>query len=347
MSHSIKIRRPDDMHVHLREGGMLQLVAPLTAKDFARALVMPNTNTPILSGWDVAKYRGEIKLAAPGFEPLMTIKLVESTTPEIILAAQAAGAIAAKVYPQGVTTNSADGIDPEAVMDTYEALEACGMVLCLHGEMPGVFCMDREAAFLTSLETIAGIFPKLKIVLEHVTTAAAVRCVERLGPNVAATITVHHLMLTLDDVVGDKIQPHNFCKPIAKTPADRAALREAATSGNPKFFLGTDSAPHSRYHKECASGCAGVFTAPVAMPLLAEIFETEGSLGDGPVLERFTSEFGARFYGLPLNEGTLTLVRKPWTSHREYQIPSNEMDSARDRVRPFLPGREMPWQTSL
>lgn len=328
----ISIRRPDDFHVHLREGAMLQLVAPVTERQFARALVMPNLSQPVATGWAVARYREEILAAAPKLQPLMTIKLLDGMTPEVILTAKAAGAVAAKLYPRGVTTNAEDGVsDPLALGPVYAAMEECGMVLCLHGETPGVFCMDREAAFLTTVSDIANGFPKLKIVLEHVSTQAAVFHVMALGPNVAATITVHHLFLTLDDVVGDRLKPHAFCKPIAKTPADRNALQKAVLSGNPKFFLGTDSAPHTISAKE-ESGCAGVFSAPVAMPLLAEVFERAGLLAR---LEAFTSEHGARFYGLPLNEGTIDLLKEPWHVPFAYMPP---------RVISFKGGEKLPWQ---
>lgn len=310
---------------------MLQDVAPLTAQHFARALVMPNTRAPITTAGAVVRYRDEILAAAPGLCPLMTIKLMASTTEETVWAARSAGAIAGKLYPQGVTTNSQDGVsDPLSLMHVYAAMERCEMVLCLHGETPGEFCLTREVAFLETLQTIAGAFPNLKIVLEHVTTQVACWAVRDLGPNVAATITVHHLVLTLDDVIGDNLRPHHFCKPVPKTPQDRDALRDWATSGDPKFFLGTDSAPHAVTAKECAEGCAGVFTAPIAMALLAEVFEQENALDR---LEAFTSEFGARFYGLEANEGTLDLVREPWTVPPIF-----------GQVIPLWAGRELSWR---
>ncbi len=305
------MRRPDDFHVHLREGAMLDKVVGYTSQSFGRALVMPNTTKPILTGEDAVAYKKDIlRIRGEEFQPLMTIKLVRSTTPTIIREAKAAGVVAAKFYPEGVTTNSEDGMPNLA--DSHPVLqemERQGMVLCLHGETPGVFCMDRETVFLSDLSAIANTFPKLKIVLEHVTTFDAVSEVSALPDNVAATITVHHLFLTLDDVVGGMLKPHHFCKPIAKTPEDRESLLDVAMSGNPKFFLGTDSAPHARGKKECASGCAGVFTAPVAMALLVDLFEQHGTLDR---LEGFTSEFGARFYGLPLNEEKVTFTRDPW-----------------------------------
>jgi dihydroorotase len=331
MTTTLRIRRPDDFHVHLRQGEMLRDVLPATALVFGRALVMPNTLPPVLTGDDARRYERVIReaalqIGATGFQPLMTIKIVASTTPETIADAKAKGVIAGKLYPAGVTTNAADGmrvfmdnthLGSTLSMDNHPqlfmAMEEADMVLCLHGEMPGEFCMDRERAFLGVVSKLAQGYPRLRIVLEHITTEAAVAEVKRLPNTVAATITPHHLILTLDDVVGDKLQPHHFCKPIAKTPYDRKALIQAALSGNPKFFLGTDSAPHARNQKECASGCAGVFCAPVAMEVLAEVFEDHGGLER---LEAFTSEFGAKFYGLPLNDSHVNLVRQGDTPYR-------------------------------
>lgn len=329
---TITIRRPDDMHVHLREGHMLSRVLFFTEIAFARALVMPNLSKPILTAADAIDYRNTIMEArSRKFEPLMTIKLVASTTPEIVRGAKEAGVIAGKFYPEGVTTNSEDGVrDVESLYPVFEAMEECGMVLCLHGELPGAFCLDREGLFLPSLERIAEDFPGLKIVLEHVTTSEAVTAVALLPNNVAATITVHHLVLTLDDVVGGFLQPHHFCKPIAKRHLDRERLLAIATSGNPKFFLGTDSAPHAVGKKECASGCAGVFSAPVALEVLCEVFEKQDALDK---LEAFTSEFGAKFYGLPLNEEFINIHREEWTVPEFYGM-----------VRPFKAEETLSWR---
>ncbi|MBU6389666.1 dihydroorotase, partial [Patescibacteria group bacterium] len=241
--------------------------------------------------------------------------------------------VAGKLYPEGVTTNSEDGVnDIPALYPVFERMAKEEFILCLHGERPGVFSLDRETAFLPVLEEIATRFPNLKIVLEHVTTEAAVELVKKLPDTVAATITVHHLYLTLDDVIGDKIRPHHFCKPVAKRPEDRAALLAAATSGNPKFFLGTDSAPHAVETKECEAGCAGVYTAPVAIPLLAEIFERQNALDQ---LEGFTSFFGAEWYGLPPNAAHITLQKQEWI------VP--------DRcgtVVPFRAGKKLTWKVT-
>jgi len=334
---TLAIRRPDDFHVHLRNGDMLENVAKFTERHFARALVMPNTMPPIVTAEQIPFYRREIKQAAPNLEPLMTIKLTMRTTPETIEKAMAAGAIAAKMYPEGVTTNSNDAVSSiESLYPVFGCMEYNGMVLCIHGELPEGFVLDREWAFLETLEAIHQRFPALRIVLEHVTTDDAVQTVKRLPPNVAATITVHHLMITLDDVVGGFLQPHHFCKPIPKRDKDLVALVEAATSGNPKFFLGTDSAPHLKENKECGSGCAGVFTAPVALACLAKVFEDEESLDR---LEDFTSTFGANFYGLPLNEGQIVLVKHD--NDDGYVV-----DHLAGGVVPFMAGKRLQWWVS-
>jgi len=326
----ITIRYPDDCHVHLRQGAMLEVVAPATDRQFFRALVMPNTDPPILNVADAERYRQRILEARTSFMPIMTIKLVPSTTPEIIR--EAKGMVrAGKLYPEGVTTNSEDGVrEISRLFPVFETMEKTGMVLCLHGETPGAFTLDREKNFLETLFGISTTFPKLKIVLEHVTTADAVREVERLPDNVAATITVHHLYLTLDDIIGGTLRPHAFCKPVAKRPEDREALIAAATGGNPKFFLGTDSAPHPRGRKECDGGCAGIFSAPVAMQALTAIFERRGALA---AMEDFASRFGAEFYGWPLSESRLTLVRKSWTAPEDWH-----------GVVPFMAGQTLDWQ---
>ncbi len=330
----LTIRKPDDMHLHLRQGEMLKSVLPATTEQFARAVIMPNTLPPVLTPADVLRYRSEIKDALPAqsdFEPLMTFKIVPSTTPEMILELKKVGVVAGKLYPEGVTTNSEDGVsDIKALYPVYQAMAEANMVLCLHGEVPGVFCMDRESAFLDTLKLLATDFPTLKIVLEHATTADAIKAVKALGPNVAASLTVHHLAITLDDVVGDKINPHNFCKPIAKRPKDRETLLKAATSGSAKFFLGTDSAPHTVESKECACGAAGVFTAPVVLPVLAELFESVNALAK---LEGFVSGHGAEFYGLDLNSATIKLVKKPWVVQVTY-----------GGVVPFMAGKTLEWQ---
>lgn len=341
---TLTIRRPDDFHAHFRTGEMLTAVLPLTAAHFARAIAMPNLKDPVLTAADAARYEEEIMLNlmmttgpdAPRikeFKPLMTIQITESTTPEMIREARAIGVLAGKVYPRGRTTNSDNGVlDYKKLAPVYQAMSDCGMRLLLHGESPDPESevLDREHDFLETLEWISANFPNLMIVLEHVTTKAAVECVMALPYNVAATITVHHLLITLDDVIGDKLQPHLFCKPVAKRREDQKALIAAATSGNPKFFLGTDSAPHPRSDKECSACSAGVFSAPVALAALAEVFDIADALDK---LEDFVSRFGAEHYNLPLNEGTITLVKQSWKVPAVYGT-----------VVPLLAGEEVEWR---
>lgn len=323
------IRRPDDFHLHLRGGDMLKKVAHHSAKRFARGLIMPNVPA-VCNAEDMIKYKNEIlSLNLGDFQPLMTIKIDAKTTPEQLVEAHKAGAIAAKLYPAGVTTGSADGVDDFNMDAIFETMQSMDMVLCIHGEMPGVFCLDREYEFLYILGSIVGNFPNLRIVLEHITTKEAVEYVSK-SRNVFATITAHHLVDTLDAVVGDLLSPHRFCKPIPKFPADRSELRKAACSGSSKFFFGSDSAPHLKEAKECASGCAGCFTAPVALATLAEVFHEEKSLSQ---LEKFTSQFGAEFYRLRLNSGELVLKKDSWTVPQEY-----------DGIVPWRAGETLPWQ---
>jgi dihydroorotase len=273
-----------------------------------------------------------IELGFPYFDPLMTVKITPATTPEIVYGAKEVGAVGGKLYPDGVTTGSEGGVrDFEALYPVFAAMQSSDMVLELHGEHPGedIFCLDREGEFLKIAGGIAQNFPKLKIVLEHLSTAEAVEFV-RQHDNVAATITPHHLLLTLDDVVGDKLRPHHFCKPIAKRPEDRCSLIEAAVSGQSQFFLGTDSAPWLVEFKECAEGCAGVFNTPVALPLLAELFDREGAIDR---LEGFTSINGPDWYELPLSDERLELVRESWA------VPADYLG-----IVPLWAGRELQWQ---
>jgi dihydroorotase len=318
----MKIRTPDDFHVHLRQGAMLKAVLPATSEVFGRALVMPNTQNPILTADDICNYRKEIidvlLALSPkhhGFHPLMTFKIVPSTDPASIKELKSAGAIAGKLYPEGVTTNSSDGVhDYQALYPVFEEMSAHGIVLCIHAEKPGVFSLDRERKFLKDvLKIIVLFFPKLKIVVEHVTTIDGIEFVNS-HDNVAATITLHHMMLTLDDIIGGSLNPHAFCKPVAKREEDRLALCKAAMSGSPKFFLGSDSAPHDRTAKECGCGAAGIYSAPVLMPALVQLFE-DNKASDID-LEKFCSRSGADFYGLPLNSGYIELENAP------YKVPS-------------------------
>lgn len=332
-SSTFVLRRPDDFHVHLRQDADLGAYAREAGRVFARVLVMPNLVPPIVDAADVAKYRSDILEAAPGLEPLMAFKLLPRHAPSQLAALKASGAVAGKVYPEGVTTNSEDGItDLRQIWPLMTTLEEHGLVVCCHGEKPGVFSLDREERFLDEFSETATRYPGVRLVLEHVSTAAAVSRVRELGPNVAATITLHHLEITLDDVIGGNLKPHLFCKPIAKRPFDRDALREAAFSGDPKFFFGSDSAPHHKGKKECAAGCAGVYSMPVALEGLVDVFDRAGCLDR---LEGFCSGFGADFYGLPRNEGTVTLERESWT------VPDIV-----DGVVPYRAGERTPWRVA-
>lgn len=332
------IRTPDDMHVHLRRGELLWDVLPFTARQFGRALVMPNTKPQgIFTAEHAVEYREEIQSVLDaerdsGFMPLMSIKLTDETTPAMILAAKAAGVVAGKVYPVGVTTHSADGVrDLKSLWNSgaLGAMQDCGMLLLLHGEHPTAYHQDAEAEFLPILRETHARFPKLRIVLEHVSTAAAIQAVQELGPTVAATITIHHMMINGDDVVKGTLRPHLYCLPMAKRESDRQAVLQAALSGNPKFFLGTDSAPHRIASKEGEECYGGIFTAPVALPLLAQVFEDNHSLH---ALGCFCSVFGAQFYGLPLNEGVVRLARRSWPVEPVY-----------GGVKPFYRGQSLRW----
>ncbi len=320
----LEIPALSDMHVHFRQGTIISQVAPFTGKYCAYVLAMPNTDPPILNYIDAAAYGFQLKKQLPWTVPLLTIKLTMRTNPATVATAVDAGVKAFKLYPEGVTTNSRDGIhagcllapqDHPLFMDALGAMEKHDLVLCLHGETPGVFCLDREEKFLPFVRLVHGHFPKLRVVLEHITTRAAVDFVANhaYGP-LAATITAHHLCLTLDDVVGDKLQPHNFCKPLAKRKEDREALRRVVAQGGYCFFLGSDSAPHSRQDKECSQGCAGVFTAPVLPQLLAQEFDDMDALSR---LENFTSRFANEFYRLPPVGRKISLVKRPWTVPRQ------------------------------
>ncbi|MBI4239576.1 dihydroorotase [Candidatus Uhrbacteria bacterium] len=330
----LEIRKPDDFHLHLRDGDMLANVLPLSAAQFARATVMPNLSPKILTAADVESYRARIlsNLKGEAFEPLMTLYVNDNTTPEMIAEAKKIGTVAGKVYPKNMTTGSDDGVsDFNRLYPVVEAMQECGMLLLLHGEdpTPNVFCLKREELFLPILKKSVADFPRLNIVFEHVSSAAAVSLISELPDTVAATITVHHLILTLDDVIGGMLKTHHFCKPIAKTPKDRNALLMAALSGNPKFFFGSDSAPHAQKKKEASSGMAGIFTAPVALPLLADLFEQNNALEK---LESFVSQFGAECYGLPLSQEKLVLEKKEWTVPLEY-----------GGVVPFKAGETLNW----
>jgi len=336
---------PNDFHIHLRRGKMLELVLPLCS-EFGYILPMPNTDPPIATGSDVTTYKKEIDNAryanyhTRDIHPLMVIKMLKNTTPEVVREAKKCGAVGIKIYPEGVTTNSADGIaDFNAIYPALSTAEEEGMVVEIHGETPHDFILDRERVFLKTFKRLVRDFPKLKFVLEHITTADAVEVVKDLPDTVAATITIHHLLITLQEVLADKrngaewLNPHNYCKPVAKMPADRIALVAAATSGNPKFFYGGDSAPHEPHKKESDCCCAGVFNSPVAVPLLVELFESRGKLDR---LEGFWTDFGARFYGLPPTGKKIKLKKLKWTVPTIYE--KNGVS-----VVPFYAGKVIPW----
>ena len=332
---SITIRRPDDWHVHLRDGEMLAKVAPYTARQFARAIVMPNLVPPVTLPEAAAAYRERIRQAAGGgFEPLMTCYLTDQTDPEALERGHRDGTwIAAKLYPAGATTNSASGVtDIRNIYPALEQMERIGMVLCVHGEVtdPDVDVFDREAVFIDRvLSRVVADFPNLKIAFEHITTSEAAQFVESSGANIGATVTPQHLIINRNAIFAGGLRPHAYCLPVAKREQHRLAVRKAATSGSPKFFLGTDSAPHTREAKESGCGCAGIFNAPFALESYATVFDEEGKLEN---FEAFASENGARFYGLPLNEGTVTLERK------ETSVP-NQIEG----VVPFHAGESLRW----
>lgn len=314
MSQSLTIRRPDDLHLHLRDGAMLQGVLPETARHFARAIIMPNLVPPVVTARDAAAYRDRILAALPEgarFEPLMTLYLTEGTDPADVAAAHASGLVkAVKLYPAGATTNSSSGVRHfDKVRAVLEKMAEIGLPLCVHGEVvdPSVDIFDREAVFIDRvLDPIRRATPGLRVVMEHITTEEGVAYARLGGDDLGATITTHHLIINRNHILAGGIRPHYYCLPVAKREKHRLALRAAATSGEVRFFLGTDSAPHVDALKEHACGCAGCFTATNTMALLAHVFEEEGALDR---LEAYTSLNGAAFYRLPPNDGTITLTK--------------------------------------
>ena len=333
---SLTIRRPDDWHVHLRDGEMLRTVAPFTARQFGRAIVMPNLVPPITTAAAAEAYRERIVAAAgPGFTPLMTCYLTDETSPDELQSGfEGKVWVAAKLYPAGATTNSASGVtDIRNIFPALERMQQIGMVLCIHGEVtdPDVDIFDREAVFIERvLAPLVRDFPALKIVLEHITTAEAADFVRGAPGTVAATVTPQHLHINRNALFAGGLRPHAYCLPVAKRERHRIAVRKAATSGSPKYFLGTDSAPHARSAKESGCGCAGIFNAPFALESYAQVFDEEGALDN---FEAFASLSGPRFYGLPVNEETVTLERA------ETQVP----ESIGDLV-PFHAGQTLGWR---
>jgi dihydroorotase len=339
----LTIRRPDDWHVHLRDGEMLRAVAPFTARQFARAIVMPNLVPPVATVEAANAYRQRIvEAAGPGFTPLMTCYLTDEANPDEIARGFEEGAwVAAKLYPANATTNSAFGVtDVRNIHPALDRMQRIGMVLCVHGEVtdPRVDVFDREAIFIERvLLPLARDFPQLKIVFEHITTQNAIEFVLASGENIAATITPQHLVITRNALFAGGLRPHVYCLPVAKREEHRLAIRKAATSGSPKFFLGTDSAPHAREAKESACGCAGIFNAPFALESYAQVFDEDGALDR---LEAFASENGPRFYGLPLNDGTITLERA------DVRVPER-IEAGDIELIPFHAGETLRWKLNV
>ncbi|WP_187984871.1 dihydroorotase [Vibrio metschnikovii] len=332
--------RPDDWHVHLRDGDVLQDTVRDISRYNGRALIMPNTVPPVTTTDMALAYRERILAAKPRahFQPLMTLYLTDNTSPDEIRKAKASGAIvAAKLYPAGATTNSDSGVtDPKKIYPVLQAMQQEGLLLLVHGEVTtqDVDIFDREKTFLeTVLAPIVNDFPNLKIVLEHITTAEAVAFVKQAGENVAATITAHHLLFNRNHMLVGGIRPHFYCLPILKRATHQDALVAAATSGNKKFFLGTDSAPHAQGQKESACGCAGSYTAHAALELYAEVFEKQAKLEN---LAAFASHNGPDFYGLPRNTDTVTLTKQAWS------VP-NTMPFGNNMVVPIRAGESIHW----
>ncbi|PZP64404.1 MAG: dihydroorotase [Azospira oryzae] len=336
------ITQPDDWHLHLRDGPLLAAVVPHTARCFARAIVMPNLNPPITTADQAVAYRDRILAARPqgcNFTPLMTLYLTDRTSAQHIRDAHASGVVhAVKLYPAGATTHSESGVtDLRRCEAALEEMERIGMPLLVHGEVtdPEVDVFDREAVFIERVLTpLIERYPRLKVVLEHITTEEAVRFVTLAPPRVAATITAHHLLWNRNQLFEGGLRPHHYCLPVLKRERHRQALVAAATSGNPKFFLGTDSAPHPRRAKEATCGCAGIYTAHAALELYAEAFEAAGALDK---LEAFASFNGPAFYGLPRNAGTVTLVREPWRVPETYPFGD-------EVVVPMRAGERIAWR---
>ena len=335
-SQTLTIRRPDDWHVHLRDGDMLKTVAPYTSRQFARAIIMPNLVPPVTTAAAASDYRDRIvEAASPDFIPLMTCYLTDSISPDEVESGHANAVwVAAKLYPAGATTNSASGVtDIRNIYPVLERMERIGMVLCVHGEVtdPDVDVFDREAVFIDRvLKAVVRDFPALKIVFEHITTAEAAAFVEESGENIAATVTPQHLIINRNAIFTGGLRPHAYCLPVAKREHHRLAVRKAATSGSAKFFLGTDSAPHARSAKESACACAGIFNAPYALESYIQVFEEEGALDK---FEAFASLNGPRFYGLPVNEETITLERMDQPVPKEI-----------DGLVPFHAGETLRWR---
>ncbi len=338
---SITLTRPDDWHLHVRDGAPLSTVVPHTAAQFGRAIIMPNLRPPVTTAQQALDYKARILAAVPqgvAFEPLMTLYLTDNLPPEEIARAKAAGVVACKLYPAGATTNSDAGVtDLRKTYKTLEAMQKHGLLLLVHGEVtsPDIDLFDREAVFIEQqLIPLRRDFSGLKIVFEHITTQEAAQYVQESGDNTAATLTAHHLLYNRNAIFTGGIRPHYYCLPVLKREKHRLALVQAATSGSAKFFLGTDSAPHAAHLKEHASGCAGCYTAHAAMELYAEAFDNAGALDK---LEAFASFNGPAFYGLPRNTGTITLRRESWVPPESYAFGDAQL-------KPLRGGEALAWR---
>ncbi|MDV2080034.1 dihydroorotase [Marinobacter xestospongiae] len=342
MTNTLTLTRPDDWHLHVRDGDILNDVVPATARCFGRAIIMPNLVPPVVNVEQAMAYRDRILAATPadsGFDPLVTLYLTETTSAEDIHAARAAGIVAAKLYPAGATTNSASGVtDIRNIDPVLAAMADCGMLLLVHGEVTDaeIDIFDREKVFLDRvLAPTLERFPTLKVVLEHITTADSAEFVQQhSGDNLAATLTPQHLMYNRNHMLVGGIRPHLYCLPILKRNRHQQALRDAVVSGNPRFFLGTDSAPHARDRKEASCGCAGCYSAYGAIELYADVFEELGILDQ---LEAFASFNGADFYGLPRNTDTITLVREPWNMPERLPLAGGD-------IVPLKAGETLNWR---
>jgi dihydroorotase len=341
MTQTIQLTRPDDWHLHVRDGDALNTVVPHTAAQFGRAIIMPNLRPPVTTVDAALAYKARIQAAVPesvAFEPLMTLYLTDNLPPDEIERARDAGLVAVKLYPAGATTNSDAGVtDLRKTYKTLEAMQREGLLLLVHGEVtsPEIDLFDREAVFIdTQLIPLRRDFPELKIVFEHITTKEAAQYVAEADRFTAATLTAHHLLFNRNAIFTGGIRPHYYCLPVLKRETHRLALVEAATSGSVKFFLGTDSAPHPAHLKEHASGCAGCYTAHAAIEMYAEAFDSVGALDK---LEAFASFHGADFYGLPRNTGSITLKRESWT-------PPESFAYGEAQLKPLRSGETLPWK---
>ena len=338
---SITLTRPDDWHLHVRDGAALQTVVPHTAAQFGRAIIMPNLKPPVTSAAQALEYKARILAATPTgteFEPLMTLYLTDNLPPDEIQRAKEAGVVALKLYPAGATTNSDAGVsDLRKTYATLEAMQREGLPLLVHGEVtsPDIDLFDREAVFIDQqLIPLRRDFPGLKIVMEHITTREAAQYVASADSFTAATVTAHHLLYNRNAIFMGGIRPHYYCLPVLKRETHRQALIQAVTSGSAKFFLGTDSAPHPAHLKEHATGCAGCYTAHAAMELYAEAFDASGALDK---LEAFAAFNGPAFYGLPRNAGSITLQRQSWTPPESFAFGDAEL-------KPLRSGEALPWR---